>query len=181
MKFTERKEFVYDMALFGLANVKTALRIYAEYIRKGSARPLPVFLETSHSEAETDDLWHAPRGGRVLIERRLEIPALNIHDKPDWKKTMLGIKNVRNDKFLISHNALKDADYFPQRGDRIVWNGYRHLILKVAIPPEAIWGQTNVWMGLQVETEIAPDGDVKPGVDPGVVVPAEVSAIKQGF
>ena len=71
---------------------------------------------------------------------------------------------------------LKEADYFPARGDFVWYNGYRNLIINVVLEPNGFWQQTNVWLGLIVETIIPVDGDARPLAEPAV---AAISEIRQ--
>jgi hypothetical protein len=64
-------------------------------------------------------------------------------------------------------------DYFPTRGDRVFWNGYRYMIINVVLPPDAYWQQTNVWLGLTVECVIPPEGDALPLKDLSQLYPIE--------
>lgn len=162
MRFTERKDFLTDPAVFGRADTVTALRVYASYVRAHSAKPPPRFFEVDRSDSEIDPLWHTSVSARLKYSRELDILALNKFQKPDWKLTRLGITPQRRDDFLLAFNVLKEVDYFPERGDRVYWNGYRYVILNVVIDPESYWQQTNQWVGLRVECIVPPDGDAKP-------------------
>lgn len=161
MKFTDRKDFLTDPEVFGLQDTQTALRIYNEWCTKHSARPAPNFLEVNKSTTLVDDLWHQPTGP-IQFTRQIEIPCLNVFQKPDWRLTRIGIVANRQDTFIIAYNTLKELDYFPERGDRVAWNGYNYMILKVVLDPSAYWQQTNQWMGLNVECVVPPDGDSRP-------------------
>lgn len=175
MKFTERKEFTYDPALFGRSDTQTALKMHAEYVRTFSAQPYPKFFEVSRKDSKIDTLWHVPLDDRTVFSRTLEIPAINTFERPDWRLTKLGLVPLRKDKFWMSNLALQEFDYFPERGDQVFWNGYRYTIRDVVLDPSAYWQQTGVWLGMVVECIIAPQGDARPILDVGDTVPREVS------
>jgi hypothetical protein len=162
VRFTERKDFLTDPEVAGRANTATALKLFASYVRAHSAKPPPRFFEVDRSESEVDPLWHTPVSDRIKYKREIDIPAINRFQKPDWKLTRFGITPQRRDDFILAFNILRDLDYFPERGDRVYWNGYRYVILEVVIDPESYWGQTNQWMGLRVECIVPPDGDARP-------------------
>jgi hypothetical protein len=174
VRFDDRKEFIYDAEIFKRYDTKTALQIHDEYVRRYSAKPPPKFLEIDRRASGIDPLWHAPIGDRTPVARDLEIPAINTFSKPDWRLTKIGVTPKRDDKFWLSNNGLQEANYFPMRGDLVVWNGYRYMIEKVTIDPAAYWQQTNVWLGLVVECVIPPEGDSRPAVNSALVTPAEV-------
>lgn len=180
MRFTERKEFIADPALFRLADSQTALKIYDECVRVHTARPMPRFFEVDREGQAVDPLWHSPTGTHTLYTRELDIPALNKFIKPDWKLTSIGVVPQRRDDFIIAHNTLEKLDYFPLRGDRVYWNGYRYMILQVVLDSESYWQQTNVWMGLRVECVVVPEGDARPNPDQSTRSPAETSP-RKGF
>lgn len=175
MLFTERNEFVYDMEMFAGADLQTALKIHREYSVKFSPQPPPQFLEVDRSQAQMDELWHTPIGPRTVFSRTLSIPSLVVAEKPDWRLTRIGLVPQQRSKFVLSNLLLQEANYFPNRGDLVVYNGYRYMIVNVALEPNGFWAQTNVWLGLVVETRIPPEGDAKPVVNPGVLAPAEVA------
>ena len=163
MKFTERPEFHYDPEVFKLSDVQTALKIHHEMVVKHSARPRPKFFELDRSVEKLDALWHIPlANGRDLISRTLELSAINQFVKNDWRLTKVGLTPTRRDVFWLSFLGLQEADYFPQRGDLVWWNGYRYMLVRVDMPPEAYWQQTNVWLGLKVECTVTPEGDAMP-------------------
>jgi len=164
MRFNARKQYYYDPALFARNDVKTALRIQAEYVRKHAPIPPPHFFEIDRSDQEIDHLWHVPKSDRSHFSRELNVPAINMFEKPDWRLTKLGIIPQRRDKFWLANLILQEPaiDYFPMRGDMVFWSGYRYMIINVALPPEAYWQQTGVWLGLTVECIIVPEGDAKP-------------------
>jgi hypothetical protein len=175
MRFQERKEFQYDPVLFRKSDTGTALRMHAEYVKQFSAQPYPKFFEINRADCKYDDLWHVPLDDRTVFSRVLELPAINVFERPDWRLTTLGLVPLRKDKFWLSNLALQEFDYFPERGDMVYYNGYRYTIRDVVLDPSAYWQQTGVWLGLVVECIIAPQGDARPIVDVGNVVPREVS------
>ena len=165
MKFTERKEWLYDPMVFGRKDVQTALKIHREATFKHSARPFPTFMEVDRRSAKYDQLWHVPLDDRTQFSRILEIAAINTFERPDWRLTKVGIVPQRKDKFTMSNLLLQEADYFPVRGDMVFWNGYRYMIINVVLEPNGYWQQTNVWMGLVCECVIPPEGDARPLLD----------------
>jgi hypothetical protein len=186
MRFTERKEFVYDPEVFRLRDTQVALSMYAEWVRVTSPRPYPKFFETDRDTTKIDDLWHVPLTERTTFSRTLDIPAIASFEKPDWRLTKLGITPLQRFKFTLAALHLHPLDesakkeknpirlnYFPLRGDMIYYMGYRLMIINVVLEPAAYWQQTNVWMGLVCEASIAPDGDAKPIPNLGVTAPAE--------
>lgn len=191
MRYTERKEFLYDSEIFKLSDTQTALQIYAEYVRSASPIHYPKFFEVNREGSTIDDLWHMPLTDRTTFTREMDVPAIVNFEKPDWRLTKLGIKPVQRFKFLLANlhlhpfdNLAKEEeaktgrkpvrlDYFPLRGDQIYYIGYRLMITAVVLDPKAYWGQTNVWMGLLCEACIVPDGDARPIPNLGQVVPAE--------
>lgn len=162
MRYTERPEFPYDPAVFKLRDTQMALRIYDEATRKHSARPSPVFFEVDRATEKLDPLWNVPLTGREVISRNFELPCINSFQKNEWTLTKLGIVPQRRDEFTLSHLSLIKIDYFPNRGDYVLYNGYRYQIIHVEIPGGAYWHQTNVWLGIQIRCIIPPDGDGKP-------------------
>lgn len=175
MQFNDRKDFLYTAEVFKLSNTKTALKIYAEWVKKHSAIPRPVFFEVDRQLQKIDPLWHYAVDSRTKYAREISMPAVNMFDQPKWKRSKHGITNVRTDKFLLAHNILEELDYFPMIGDQIAWNGYRYQITEINMDKECYWQQTNVWMGLYVTAIIPPDGDAKPTVNAQQLVPAEKS------
>jgi hypothetical protein len=176
MRFTERKDFLTDPAIFKRKDSITALKIYAESVKKYSANPPPKFFEVDRNESQFDALWHATINDREAYTREIGIPAINKFIKPDWKLTRMGVTPQRRDDFILAYNILSEVDYFPLRGDRVYWNGYRYIILKVVIDPEAYWQQTNQWLGLRVECIVPPEGDSRPTpTDVSTRIPAEIS------
>jgi hypothetical protein len=177
MKFNERKIFLYDAELFKRNDVATALRINAEHTKKHAPIPQPKFMEVARTGTEYDPLWHMPLSTRTEFSREIDMPCLNVFEKPDWRLTKAGIVPQRRDKFLCSNLILQQYDYFPERGDMVFWNGYRYMINNVVLPPEAYWHQTNVWLGLYCECVVVPDGDVRPLPNMGEVAPAEQASL----
>lgn len=174
MKFTERREWLYDPDVFKKSDTQTALRIHREYTRKHSAKPPPKFFEVDRVSAKYDQLWHIPLDDRTVFGRVLEIPSINTFVKPDWRLTKVGIVPQRQDKFTMSNLILQEFDYFPVRGDMVFWNGYRYMIVNVVLEPTAYWQQTNVWMGLVCECVIPAEGDARPLVNLSVPAPSEI-------
>lgn len=173
MRFDDRKEFLYDPAVFKRADTRTALQIHEEYVRRHSANPPPHFFEVDRQQGNIDQLWHMPLTDRTLFSRELEMPAINIFEKPLWKLTRFGIVPKRSDTFWLANNILQKLDYFPMRGDLVYWNGYRYMIENTIISPDAYWHQTNVWLGMVCGCIIPPDGDARPLVNPSEAAPAE--------
>jgi hypothetical protein len=174
VKFVERKEFTYDPALFRRADTQTALKMHAEYVRAHSPNPYPKFFEVSRKDCQIDTLWHVPLDDRTVFSRILELPAINVFERPDWRLTKIGLVPTRKDKFWLSNLALQEFDYFPERGDQVFWNGYRYTILQAVLDPTAYWQQTGVWLGLVCECVLAPQGDARPILDVSVPVPREI-------
>jgi hypothetical protein len=174
VKFTERKEWLYDMAMFGLADTQTALTIHSEYIRTHSPIPPPRFFEVDRRSAKFDHLWHVPLDERTVFSREISaMPVLVQKERPDWRLTKVGLVPQQKHKIWMGNLLLQQADWFPNRGDLMFYDGYRHMIINVVLEPTAFWGQTNVWLGLICETVIPADGDARPVIDPSVAVPRE--------
>lgn len=177
MRYTERKEWNYSPDVFNAADTRTALKINAEYTRKMSPnRPIPTFLEVDRAGQRYDDLWHMPVGDRTVFSREIEMPVIIKSERPDWRLTKVGIVPQQKQKVYMSNLLLQEVDWFPVRGDFMVHNGYRHMIIKVVLEPEAYWHQTNVWMYVTCETIIPADGDSRPLFTGAKVVPSELSA-----
>lgn len=178
MTYAERKEYEYDTKLFARNDSQTALKIYDEYVRAYSAKPGPKFFEVDRENEKIDPLWQVPLGPRTLFTKRtpLLIPALNGFQTNTWKNSKEGRYVKRDDLFVLSHKSLIDFDYFPMAGDLVWWNGYRYQIVNISIPANGYWQQTNVWMGLNCECVIAPEGDAKPVADPSVPAISEISS-----
>ncbi len=191
MFYHERKEFLFDPQMTGLYDTQTALRLYADYVRKGSPKPFPKFFIPDRSDNAIDHLWHMPLDDRTIFHRELNVPCLAKFERPDWRLTKVGITPLQKFKFILANLHLHPfdesakqeqaatgetpirLDYFPQRGDQIFYIGYRLMITKVVPEPETYWGQTNVWLGLVVEASIAPEGDAPPIADLSKIAPAE--------
>lgn len=173
MKFTERREWLYDPVLFGKPDAQRAARIHREATVKFSPKPPPRFMEVDRSTAKIDSLWHVPLSDRTHFSRVLDIPAINSFERPNWKLTQIGLVPTRVDKFTLSNLLLQEFNYFPFRGDMVFWNGYRYMIVDVNIDPKGYWQQTGVWLGLVVTCIIPAQGDAKPLADVSVAAPAE--------
>ena len=166
MRFNDRKEFSYDPDLFSRQDTQVALRMHHEYIQRGAARPTPKFFEIDISSGGIDPLWHQPIKARQPFTRTLDIPWLVQFEKPEWRVTSLGLTPQQRYRFWLSNISLRlDFDYFPCRGDLVLWNGYRLMITEATIDPSAFWGQTNVWLGLVVNCHVVPEGDSRPLAD----------------
>lgn len=174
MRFVERKQWLYDPELFKRMDVQLALKLNAEYTSRHSAQPLPIFMEVDHSSTKTDALWHMPLSPQTQYARKINLAAIVTTERPDWRLTKLGIVPTQKHKVWLSHNLLLEADYFPQRGDMMLYNGYRNMIINVVLDPNAFWQQTNVWTSLQVETIIPADGDARPTPTGALPTPAEL-------
>lgn len=192
MKYAERKEFFFDGEVFRRSDTLTALKIHAEYVRTSSPTPYPQFFEVDRNEEAVDPLWHMPTSERTVFSRTLDVPAVVTFDKPNWALTKLGITPRQHFRFWLANlhlnppGALADSrelnpirlDYFPLRGDRIYYIGYRLMIVNVVLDPSTYWLQTNVWLGLTCEASIAPDGDARPTANLGTLAPAEQPGAK---
>ena len=174
MKYVERKEFLYDPAIFRLSDTQTALAIYAEAIKKHSPNPFPLFLEVDRRATKYDALWHVPLDDRTVFSRTLRVPVIVQKERPDWRLTRVGLVPQQKHKFWLANLILQELDYFPIRGDMVYYDGYRHMIINTVLEPNAYWQQTNLWLGLVVETIIPAEGDARPILDQGVPVPREV-------
>lgn len=174
MKFTERKEWLYDPALFQRYDTQTALKIHSEYVRRHSPNPPPRFFEVDVKNMKYDDLWHFPLDNRTMFRRELDIPAIVQIQRPDWRLTKVGIVPQQKTTFWFGNLILQEVDYFPNRGDMVFYNGYRQMIVNVILAPEAYWQQTNVWLGMIVEAIIPAEGDARPLLDPSKAVTSEV-------
>ena len=176
MRYTERNELLYDPELFKRVDVATAARFHSEAVKKMSPQPPPKFFEVNRKDSKVDPLWHMPLDGRTTFDRELEIPCIVKQDRPDWRLTKVGMVPKQKCTFWMDNLLLKEADYFPSRGDFVWYNGYRNLIINVVLEPNGFWQQTNVWLGLIVETIIPVDGDARPLAEPAV---AAISEIRQ--
>lgn len=178
MKFTDRRDFLYDSLLFRRNDTVSALKIYADYVSKSTPLPKPLILEVDRASDKIDTLWHVPLNDRTSILRELEVPMIVKTTRQKWSIDQ-GLKTLvpkRSNQMTMANIHLEALNYFPQRGDFIIYGGYRNLIVEVEIPPESYWMQTNVWMGLVCHCEIAVEGDAKPLVDSGQVSQKERSS-----
>lgn len=161
MKYSERRQFVYDPALNALADVQIALKLHDEYIQRYSPKPnRPRFFEVDRGPNAVDPMWQSPIGHNPSFLRELDIPSINQFQTQTFKPKLkfdsvpTDRSTTRRDKFWISNLELERQDYLPVRGDQVYWNGYRHQIVLVTVPPESYWGQTGVWLGLVCECEL---------------------------
>ena len=173
MRFIERKQWFYDAAVFGLADTQTALTIHAEFIRAHSPKPPPQFFEVDRRSEKVDHLWHVPLDERTVFSREIAMPVIVQKERPDWRLTRVGLTPQQKHIIWMANKLLAEADWFPNRGDMMFYDGYRHMIINVYLKPEAFWAQTNVWLGLICETVLPADGDARPVLDPSVAVPRE--------
>lgn len=176
MRFKERKQWLYDPEVFTRADTATALKIHAEYVKKSSpSNPLPRFFEVNRADEVFDTLWHEPNQERTPFNREFEMPVIVTAERPDWRLTKIGLVPQQKLKVWMANLLLQEADWWPERGDFMFFNGYRHMIVNVVLEPSAFWQQTNVWLGLQCETVIPADGDARPVTNPAVPVPRELA------
>lgn len=174
MRFHERKQFDVEPEVFSAVDAQQAMKFHEEWLTRHSTRPRPRFFEIDVRHQKIDPLWHIPTSDRTPFSRQLDIPAIvGFGRATSHDLTKIGRTPQRTTQFLLSHNVLKAIDYFPLEGDLVYWNGYRTIITKVFLDPEGYWQQTNLWLGLYVETVIAPRGDSKPLVNPGEAVVEE--------
>lgn len=174
MKFNERKDWLYDPELFKRSDTVTALKIHAEYVQKHSGRPTPVFLEVDRASAKYDALWHMPLDNRTQFSRTVEMPAIIKFERPDWRLTKVGIVPQKKMTTWLANLLMQEFDYFPVRGDMVVYEGYRYMIINVSLTPESYWQQTNVWLGMICECCIPPEGDARPLLEIQKPVPSEM-------
>jgi hypothetical protein len=173
--FTERKQWVYDQKNFALHDVQTALAIHAEYVRAYSPIPPPTFFEVDRGSRKYDPLWHVPLTDRTVFSRQItDLPAILQKERPDWRLTKIGLVPQQKWKVWLANLHLQKVDWFPNRGDMMYFDGYRHMIINVVLEPNAYWQQTNVWLGLVCETTIPADGDARPLLNPGLAAPSEL-------
>jgi hypothetical protein len=175
MKFTDRKEWLYNPALFSRSDTQTALKMHKEWTLKNSPQPPPRFFEVDRDVNKVDELWHYSLDDRTVFSRVLDIPCVNTHGPNEWRLTKIGLVPQRKDKFKMSNLILQDVNYFPERGDMVFYNGYRYMIINIVLDPKAYWGQTNVWMALAAEAIIPPEGDARPLIDVSQPAPAEIA------
>jgi len=175
MKFTSRREYLYDPEVFKRQDVAVALKIHDEYIRRHAGKPYTRFLEVDRSSAAIDPLWHQPSGGIVQYSRNLEVPCIAQFEKLNWAAVRTGRAAQQRVKYWTSNLILQALDYFPAPGDCILWNGYRTQITSVEFEPASFWQQTNVWLGIVYIGEIVPQGDLRPLANPGELAAPELA------
>lgn len=182
MRYSETKQFQYDTELFQRYDTQIGLKFYDEYVRRNggthpSGEPAAKFFEVDRSFGQMDPVWRASATLRTQFTSRspISISTINKFTRNQWKNSKTYRTVARDDSFILSHLSLIRADYFPEGGDQIFWNGYRYMIVHVTIPGEAYFGQTGVWTGLVCECVIVPEGDARPTADLSQTVPAEVS------
>lgn len=175
VKFTERKEFLYDPAVFKRADVVTALRLNAEYTKAHSPNnPYPTVFEVDRANARIDPVWHVSLDERTVFSRQFQMPMIIKTTKPDWRLTKVGIVPQQRSEMWFSNLHLAEVDWWPMRGDFVYWNGYRNMIVDVELRPENFWQQTNVWLCVVCRTIIPAEGDARPVTNPAVLVPREI-------
>lgn len=175
MLFTERKQWVYDQQNEALHDVQLALTIHAEYVRTYSPIPPPTFFEVDRGSRKYDPLWHVPLNDRTVFSRQItDLPALLQKERPDWRLTKIGLVPQQKWKVWLANLHLQKVNWFPNRGDMMYFDGYRHMIINVVLEPNGFWQMTNVWLGLVCETIIPADGDALPLLNPGVAAPNEL-------
>lgn len=174
MKYTERKEWLYDPLLFTRFDTQTALKIHSEYVRKSSPNPPPKFFEVDSDNSKYDDLWHFPLNDRTVFRRTLDVPAIVQFERPDWRLTKVGLVPQQKTTYWLGNLILQEMDYFPTKGDMVYHNGYRQMIVNVYLNPEAYWQQTNVWLGMIVQAIIPAEGDARPVLNQGKPVISEI-------
>jgi len=180
MKFSERNEFTYDPALFGRRDVITAMKFHREYVLKMSPnKPLPRFFEIDRQSKTIDALWNYDTKPYHQYTRDISMPCVIKMDKLNWAARRYGNVAEQKGTVTLDHLLLQEADYFPMRGDGFYYNGYRWVITNIDLDPTGYWQQTNVWLGLNAEIHIDTEGDNRPNVNPGQIVPAEQSPTKQ--
>ena len=183
MRYNDRRQFVYDPKLNALGDTRIALALHDEYISRYSPQPdKPVFFEVNRGASAVDPMWQAPVGHTILFHRELPLSAINRFQtqtfRPKLKFDSIPTDRVttRRDQFWISNLELQRNDYFPIRGDQVYWNGYRHQITLVIVPPESYWGQTGVWLGLVCECELLGTQQAKDISELQTAQPAELAA-----
>lgn len=174
MTFDQRKEWLYDSTVFKFSDTKTALAIHAEYVKKMSPVPYPEFYEVDRRSEKVDPLWHVSLDERTVFSRIIKMPVIVQAERPDWRLTRVGIAPMQKYKVWMANLLLKEADWFPSRGDMMYYNGYRNMIINVVLEPNGYWQQTNLWLGLICETCIPADGDARPVINPGELAPREI-------
>jgi hypothetical protein len=174
MKYTERKEWLYDPALFLRSDTQTALGMHSEFIRATSPRPPPKFFEVDHATAKYDDLWHFPLDSHNQFARTLDIPTIVKQEKANWRLTKAGLVPQQKIQLWLGNLILKELDYIPVRGDLVFFQGYRYVIVNAVPNPEAYWQQTNVWLGMVADAIIPAEGDARPLLNPSEAAAGEI-------
>jgi hypothetical protein len=175
MKFTDRREFLYDPDVFKRSDTQTALRIHDEYIRRHAGKPYARFYEVDRQNTAIDPLWNQPVNARTQFSRVLEVPSIVQFAKLNWALMRQGRIPQQQVKIWTSNLVLQLLDYFPLQGDLVYWNGYRTEITHVEFEPNSYWQQTNVWLGIVYVTQIVPDGDMRPLGDPSQPAGTEIA------
>ncbi len=177
MKYTDRTEFLYDSEIFKRSDTVTALKIHAEFVKNYSPIPNISVFEVSRSLADIDPLWHTQTTTRVKFDRELKLPAIM-----QWEKLMWPANKIQGAaqkaKAWFANLHLKDVDYFPERGDQLVWGGYRFIMTSIDLEPNAYWCQTNVWLGLVCTCALYLEGDRRPLENPKKLSPGELKQIR---
>lgn len=181
MKFNDRRDFLYDAELFRRSDTVTARTIYADFVFKHRPKPDPIVFEVDRTTTKIDTVWHMPLTDRTQFSRQLALPMIVRSTRQKWvpDAALKMIVPKRTNQMTFAHDHLLAHDYFPQRGDLIVYGGYRNIIVEVEIPLESYWQQTNVWLGLVCHCEIMVDGDARPVLDSSSLAGAEVSSTPQ--
>lgn len=176
MKYTERREFLYDPALFTRGDVATALKIHDEFVRRMTPRPCPRFREVDRRPAAVDTLWHQPSTPQTVYLRELEVPCIVRFSKLNWAiaKTT-GRTAAQAYTFWTSNLVLKELDYFPLQGDIVYYAGHNLEITDISFDENAYWQQTNVWLGITYTAVMVPHGDHRPELNPAVSTPAALA------
>lgn len=175
MKFSERKEFVYDVKLLGDNEISMAMSVQREYIHSYSPIPSPVFCEVDRDEGSFDPLWHESKSGRVKYKREIPLKSLVTSEKANMRRSSTGIYYSQNNSYWVSALDLMESDYFPVQGDIIIFAGRRHIIINPVVDPTAYWAQTNVWLGMVCPTRVAITGDRRPVTNDSVLSPSELT------
>jgi hypothetical protein len=168
MKYTDRREFLYDSDIFKRQDVQIALKIHDEYVRRHSGKPYPKFFEVDRQVQSIDPLWHAPVAGHTQFSRTLDVPSIVQFEKLQWNLLRQGRIPQQKLKFWVGNLTLKELNYFPLQGDLIYHNGYRLEITHVEFEPNSYWQQTQVWLGIIYVAQIVPEGDARPTVNPSI-------------
>lgn len=174
MRYKDRRDFIYDSEVFKRADVQTALKIHKEYVEKHGPQPAPTWFEIDRDPDKYDILWHMPLDSRAPISRQFSMACIVNFERTRWVPSAVGLVPKRKTSFIVDNTLLKEFDYFPMRGDMVFFDGYRYIILNVVLEPNGYWLQTNVWLGLLCECQIAVDGDARPLLDPSQAAPSEL-------